>query len=45
MEKLSINKFKETFGGKKHPEFSCIIPVTMKGKISTFVRSVLKKKG
>lgn len=44
-EKLSINKFKEAFGGEKHPEYSCIIPVSFKGKLSTFVRNILKKKG
>ncbi len=41
-EKLAINRFKEAFGGNKHTEYSCIIPVTVKGKLSTFARRILK---
>lgn len=40
-QKLAINQFKEAFGGKKKPEYSFIIPVTIKGKLSIIVRKFM----
>ncbi|HKL86798.1 MAG TPA: hypothetical protein VJ861_10750 [Treponemataceae bacterium] len=42
-QKIAINQFKESFGGQKHPEFSCVIPVSFKGKLFVFAREILKR--
>jgi len=41
-EKLAINKFKEGFGGTKTDEFSYLVPCTLAGKASLFMRSLIK---
>lgn len=43
-EKLSINQFKEAFGGVKHNEISCIVPITFIGKLSTKIRRLIRGK-
>jgi len=44
LEKLSINQFKEAFGGQKLREFSCIVPVTSLGTLSIAIRKIIRGK-
>jgi hypothetical protein len=43
-EKLAINQFKETFGGKKRREYSYLLPVSGAGKIALAIQRILKRK-
>jgi lipid II:glycine glycyltransferase (peptidoglycan interpeptide bridge formation enzyme) len=42
-EQLSINTFKESFGGKKKEEYSFILPVTLKGRLAVTLHSIIRK--
>jgi hypothetical protein len=42
-EQLSINVFKESFGGVLKEEYSYIVPKTTKGKISVFFHSIINE--
>jgi lipid II:glycine glycyltransferase (peptidoglycan interpeptide bridge formation enzyme) len=44
LEKLSINQFKEAFGGEKIREYSCIVPMTSLGKLSVLIRKIIRGK-
>ena len=44
LEKISINQFKESFGGIKKGEISCIVPVTLIGKLSVYARKIIRGK-
>lgn len=41
-EQLSINQFKESFGGEKKKEYSYIIPKSIRGRIAVWVHSTFK---
>jgi lipid II:glycine glycyltransferase (peptidoglycan interpeptide bridge formation enzyme) len=41
-EQLSINIFKESFGGQKKEEYSFILPVTLKGRIAVALHSIIR---
>jgi hypothetical protein len=43
-EKLTINQFKESFGGEKQREYTYLIPVTPLGKAAIFLQKITKKK-
>jgi lipid II:glycine glycyltransferase (peptidoglycan interpeptide bridge formation enzyme) len=41
-EQLSINQFKESFGGEKKQEYSYIVPVSFRGKQAVVFRRIIK---
>lgn len=43
-EKALINRFKESFGGVVRSEYSCIVPASLRGRLSLFARNALKRK-
>ncbi|MDR2020578.1 MAG: hypothetical protein LBQ14_07430 [Treponema sp.] len=43
-EKLAINQFKESFGGVKQCEYTCLVPITFPGKAAAFLQKLTNKK-
>lgn len=41
-QKLAINRFKEAFGGTRQEEYSFILPVTFKGRVSVMLRAIAR---
>lgn len=41
-QKLAINRFKEAFGGTRHEEYSFILPVTFRGRVSVLLRALVR---
>jgi hypothetical protein len=43
-EKIAINQFKETFGGRKRREYSYMLPLSGAGKIALTIQRMLKRR-